>query len=131
MQRIVGLLLIIGIFGACDEWPTNPTITTDEIELFDESVVLKDAGASLEWGGTIFNRSRFVTEIAVKLEMINPDSLVFFTTSEKIVEVDPRSQVTFKVIELATQVPTPVFTSISGWNMTHRLVAWKVKAATI
>ena len=131
MRRIIGLLLIIGVFAACDEWPTEPTITTADVELFNETVVLKDAGASLEWSGNIFNHSRFVTEVAVKLEMINPDSVVFFTTSEHIISVDPASQVSFKVIEAATQVPTPVFTSISGWNMVHRLVSWKVKTATI
>jgi hypothetical protein len=62
---------------------------------------------------------------AAKLELINPDDVVFFTTSERLVEVTQSAQGTFEIKESGLQVPLPVFSSIKDWNMTIRLVSFK------
>jgi hypothetical protein len=114
---------------SCKKTVVGPTVTDNDIELFDSFVQLSnDAGdptGTFKWGGKILNRSRFTVLAAAKLELINPDDVVFFTTSERLVEVTQSAQGTFEIKESGLQVPLPVFSSIKDWNMTIRLVSFK------
>lgn len=126
MRRMIGLVLLIALGASCDlNSPSGPAVTEAEIELFGQFVESRNNGQDLDWGGTLLNRSEFIVQVAVQLEMKNPDDVVFFVTSEHLFQVSPKAQLAFTVQEDGEQIPTPVFSSIAGWNMKKRLVAFK------
>ena len=125
MRCLVSLLLVIMFIPACGQEITGPAVTDDEVEVFNEFLQIINNGADLQWGGTVINRSLFTTNVAVQLKAINPDSVVFYITSENLVQVEPQSQASFTIIEEGTQIPTPIISSIIGWEVTSRLVSFK------
>lgn len=121
---ILGCATLIFTPLSCKTSVTGPTVTNADVELFDGFVRGID-GTTFEWGGTVLNHSRFTVTSAVKLELINPDDVTFFTTVEHLVVVNPKSLSSVTIEESALQVPLPVFSSIKDWKMTVRLVSWK------
>lgn len=121
---ILGCVALIFTPLSCKTNVTGPTVTDADVDVFNGYVHATDGG-SFEWGGTVLNRSKFLVTSAVKLELINPDNVTFFTTVEHLVQVSPLTIGSLVVTESGVQVPLPVFSSIKEWRMKVRVVAWK------
>ncbi|MBM3263766.1 MAG: hypothetical protein FJY97_10135 [candidate division Zixibacteria bacterium] len=96
------------LVASCKKQATGPTLTNADTELFGPFVVASTEASqpagSFDWGGTVLNRSKFTVSAAVKLELINPDNVVFYTTPEHLVEKNSLAQTIFQIKESSSQV---------------------------
>ena len=128
VKLCMSALLSCLIFSSCDK-VVGPTVTDSDVEISGEFVQLtidatKPSG-TFEWGGAVFNRSKFQVTVGVVLELRNVDNAIFYTSSEHLVNVTSTASATFEIEENGLQVPLPIFSSMKSWTMKSRLVAFK------
>lgn len=128
VKLCMSALLSCLIFISCDK-VVGPSVTDTDLEIIGGFVQLtnestKPAG-TFDWGGDIFNRSKFQVTAGVTIELINVDNAIFYTSSEHLVTILSRNSAAFTIEENGLQVPLPVFSSIKNWNLKIRLVAFK------
>lgn len=139
MRNVLCFLLLVVLVISCkSKLPTTPAVTDADIELYDQQVVavpdsvrapdgtkvaVTDSVKSVNWQGEILNRSQFIVDVALKLQLtVPPDTTAFYTSTEKLVEVAQNSILPFAYSETKAMTPQPVLRPGWTWRIKSRLV---------